>query len=297
MFRIKTILAPVDFSDRSAAGARRAAAIASHFGARLILIHVIPPGPFDHAAFESGFTPASVWPSPDELETNMRERLEAVGRELGGGVKTSAVIERGAPADRIERCAVQEDADLVVIPTHGYGTFRRFALGSVTMRLLDAIDIPVLTGAHMEEPSGADDVRPYKRIACAVDLSRRSEAVLSWAAGFAAGWDADLHALHAGPPLHETMTRATAPPLPENLVDSVIRRKTEKLASLVSAVGCEADLHVDCGRVADFVTGRCKDIDADLLVIGRSHIEGPLGRLRTHSYELIRKSPVPVASI
>jgi hypothetical protein len=36
---------------------------------------------------------------------------------------------------------------------------------------------------------------------------------------------------------------------------------------------------------------------AQLVVIGRGHTQGGLGRIRTHSYSIIRSSPCPVLSI
>ncbi len=37
------------------------------------------------------------------------------------------------------------------MPTHGYGPFRRFILGSVTAKVLHDADCPVWTGVHLEE--------------------------------------------------------------------------------------------------------------------------------------------------
>ena len=36
---------------------------------------------------------------------------------------------------------------------------------------------------------------------------------------------------------------------------------------------------------------------ADLLIIGRGVIQGPLGRLRTNAHEIIRRSPCAVLSV
>jgi hypothetical protein len=35
----------------------------------------------------------------------------------------------------------------------------------------------------------------------------------------------------------------------------------------------------------------------DLLVIGRPHEDGILGRLSTHAYDIVRRSPCPVISV
>jgi nucleotide-binding universal stress UspA family protein len=46
--------------------------------------------------------------------------------------------------------ALAENASLIILPTHGYGPFRRFLLGSATAKVLRDADCPVLIGAHME---------------------------------------------------------------------------------------------------------------------------------------------------
>jgi nucleotide-binding universal stress UspA family protein len=38
-------------------------------------------------------------------------------------------------------------------------------------------------------------------------------------------------------------------------------------------------------------------LQSDLLIIGRSPASGVLGRLRTHAYSIIRRSPCPVLSV
>ena len=51
------------------------------------------------------------------------------------------------------------------------------------------------------------------------------------------------------------------------------------------------------GRVSSVVRNVVADSRADLLVIGRASRTAAPGRLRTHSYALIRDSPCPVISI
>jgi hypothetical protein len=49
--------------------------------------------------------------------------------------------------------------------------------------------------------------------------------------------------------------------------------------------------------VSTVVRSVVEDSRADLLIIGRASGKGIVGRLRTHSYALIRESPCPVISI
>jgi nucleotide-binding universal stress UspA family protein len=50
MTTIRTILAPIDFSDRSAVAAQHAVALALHYGSRVVFAHVIEAAPAEFRA-------------------------------------------------------------------------------------------------------------------------------------------------------------------------------------------------------------------------------------------------------
>ena len=52
-------------------------------------------------------------------------------------------VVHGDPARRIVAYAAQRDFGLTMMPTHGYGVFRKAMMGSVTSRVLDTVDCPV----------------------------------------------------------------------------------------------------------------------------------------------------------
>ncbi len=54
----------------------------------------------------------------------------------------------GDPASLIIDYTNDNGIDLICLPTHGYGTFRRALLGSVTAKVLHDAGIPVWTSAH-----------------------------------------------------------------------------------------------------------------------------------------------------
>ena len=62
------------------------------------------------------------------------------------------------------------------------------------------------------------------------------------------------------------------------------------------AEGVEMRLHVERGQPAKLVRRIAEESRADLVIIGRS-TPGPLGRLRTNSYAIVRESPCPVLSV
>jgi nucleotide-binding universal stress UspA family protein len=56
-------------------------------------------------------------------------------------------------------------------------------------------------------------------------------------------------------------------------------------------------VRVAVGQIMDTVTEEARQEGADLVLIGRGSLESPLGRLRTHAYGIIQKSPCPVVSV
>jgi nucleotide-binding universal stress UspA family protein len=170
------------------------------------------------------------------------------------------------------------------MPTHGYGPFRKFLLGSVAAKVLHDVDAPVWTGAHLQKGS-----QPmWKRIArviCAVDL-RMPEPALLWAAEFAAEFKAELMIVHA---VHQPLSE-TSPPIGAGEAHEYIRCLQRKLS-------LEGEIVIEEGTPAHVVQAAAVRRNADLVVIGRSRPEGFLGRLRPNAYSIVRDAPCPVVSV
>jgi nucleotide-binding universal stress UspA family protein len=294
MFAIETVIIPIDFSKRCRMAAEYGLALARRFGAKLVFLHVIPYSSFEYAAFEGGAYTGSAWPTEQDIRRRLDEQVEAIlaghGNELGWEI----VVEKGDPPGKIEATVQRFPAPVLVMPTHGFGPFRRFVLGSVTTKILHDLQCPVFTGAHLEDRPvfGAGEVH---RVACAIDLREHSEAVLSWAAAFARRWSAKLTVIHA-------VNWLETAPLDEDYFSEDLKQRLQAGAEreareLIAKTGCRADLMIDVEAASPFVPEALRTSGADVLVIGRSLERGLIGRLREHAYNLIRESPCPVISV
>jgi nucleotide-binding universal stress UspA family protein len=294
MFEINKLLVPVDFSPRSEAAAKHAAAIAEHFNAEILFLYAVPHGPYEHGLFDAGYNAGAVWPAAEEIESAVAEQLAEFMDRAAPNAKRFAQVASGGAAEKIAEAAEQEQVDLIIMPTHGYGPFRRFILGSVTAKVLHDVSFPVLTGAHVEAiPEG--EVQPYRAVACAVDLGPHSDAVLAWAKDFSAAVGAKLHVIHAAPSIEGLPGEPEY--LPANLPETVTAARTAQVEELMGRVGAKGEIHVACDEVAAYAPAVAEGIGADLLIIGRSADQGTFGRLRSDSMSLIRESPCPVVSI
>lgn len=284
------ILLPVDFSERCLGAARYAEALAAHFHSEIILLHVVEPIRYEFSALEFGGTALT------ELAANRtaqaRKQLDAfLAAELGHSQVNRLVLE-GDPAQKIVEYAHAEQAGLITMPTHGYGPFRRFILGSVTAKVLHDADCPVWTGVHLEEAPAAASIA-FRRILCAVDLGPQSRKALYWAAKMAAESGARLILAHAIPSIEARPGEYFDQDLNAELMNAA-RQELEKLQEGVKA---EAEVLVEGGDAPKVVCRAARENQADLMVIGRGSAAGVFGRLRTNAYAIIRESPCPVVSV
>jgi nucleotide-binding universal stress UspA family protein len=289
MLNIRTIFAPVDFSERSVAALGHAAELAKHFQARLLCAHVIPPTPHEYQLLGKGLAPEANLETVEQLE----RRLDELVQRYAAGVDAETLVVPGDPAHRIEVLVQERQVDLAVMTTHGYGRFRRLLLGSIVAKVLHDVQCPILTGAHLSD-TPAFRSAPYKTIACALGLRDRnhSEKVLRWASDFARSWSASLHVVHV-PPAIDWSAGEWFPDETQQLVREASR---EKLAALLADVGCEATVHAEGFEAVPYVSEVVDKIQADALVVGRSTEHGLLGG-GSDAYSLIRESPCPVISV
>jgi nucleotide-binding universal stress UspA family protein len=138
---IRKILAPVDFSECSMAGAMYAAFLGKAFGAKLCLLHVVqPPAPIlvDRVSVDLS--------SIDSLNLkNARLDMEAFGKlDFLRDIKCAMEVRTGYPVDQICSETKQNDVDLVVISTHGRTGFNRMLLGSVAEHVVRYAECPVM---------------------------------------------------------------------------------------------------------------------------------------------------------
>ncbi len=289
MRSLSKILLPVDFSERAASAANCAKLLADHFHAELILLHVLPPVQYQYGPAELGGALLS------DLYANravlVAEDLNRFLADELADLRITRVIQEGDPAREIVGFAHQQGVDLIIMPTHGYGPFRRFILGSNTAKVLHDADCPVWTGVHMENAPAAC-AAPLGHILCAVDLGPQSERAVAWAAWLQKEFHARLTLLHAISAAPDRSDRAET-----SWRMQVGEAVEEELTRLRQTAGCEAEILVEAGDPAQVICKAAGRLGSDALVIGRGSAAGVYGRLRTNAYAIIRQSPCPVVSV
>ena len=281
MFSLSRILMPIDFSERCLGGVRYAIPLAERFRSELTLLHVVPP--IDY-------------PSPEIRTINETRRREA-SRQLEKflcveliHLNVRRIVREGDPAETITDQAWHGRSDLIMMPTHGYGPFRRLLLGSVTSKVLHDTACAVWTGAHVEQGPSADKLN-VNSVVCAVDLGAHSLRVLKWAAELASEFNSRLTLVHVIPRLDS--------PGEVYYGNDRSQRLLADIAAAVEKLRQTAGVHVECvlesGVVPKAVRTAAERLNADVVVIGRGAADN--GRMGTHTYGIIRESPCPVVSV
>ena len=147
---VHRILWATDLSPVSEGSWRYALTLADVFAAEVILMHVVPPSDLPWLDEQPVPTPGS-WleqhVAPFDRELGQRQQ---VAEELGLSARRKILV--GVPAEAIVAEAQAEDADLIVMGTHGRSGLPHVLLGSVAEAVIQKAPCPVL--AVKVEPEG-----------------------------------------------------------------------------------------------------------------------------------------------
>jgi nucleotide-binding universal stress UspA family protein len=221
-----------------------------------------------------------------------KQRVETFLKNEFQDISTTRIVRRGDPAWSIAEFAEHEKVDLIMMPTHGYGPFRRFLLGSVTAKVLHDLKCPVWTSAH--KPDKPAQPAGYRNVLCAVDVWSNNLPLLRWASLFACEQGSTLKLLHAIPAIKIPGARG---PEDERFRISLFDMARKELRKLQQEAGTSLEAVVEGGEVAHVVHRVAEENQCDLVVIGRGVMHEMFGRMRTNVYSIIREAPCPVISV
>lgn len=131
------ILFPTDFSTAGTTALELATSLARDRGARLLIVHVEEP-PLAYGGGELYY--GMEQPDRQELEKMLAEVVPTdptVGHEH--------LLMIGSPATAIVQLAEKENAEMIVMPTHGRTGLLRVLMGSVAEEVVRKAKCPVLT--------------------------------------------------------------------------------------------------------------------------------------------------------
>lgn len=142
MARLKKILVPVDGSAASLEAHRLALDLAGGFGAEVILLYVADSSVLAELSRLSGQERPRLLHDMQESGGKLLATLSGEAKKRGVAVRGE--MHEGIPDEIIMQEAERHRVDLIVMGKMGRKGHRRSLLGSVTERVLEASDLPVL---------------------------------------------------------------------------------------------------------------------------------------------------------
>jgi len=139
---MKTVLAPIDFSDASRRVIEEAIQLARSIGGRLVLLNIVSPTSAFPSEFDSTGTRAAYLAQAEKLA---RDELATLQRSLRDeGVTAHVVHLLAQPGPGILEQAERLEADYVVMGSHGHGAFYELIVGGTASRVLKMAKCPVV---------------------------------------------------------------------------------------------------------------------------------------------------------
>ncbi len=155
MKEIRKIICPVDFSEPSDAALRSAVDLAERYSAAIILVHAInqidptPPPSYTLTTQVMDQIPQIMGQMTENAHNAMQELID---KHAGKRILADHRVVIGDPATSIVALADEEQADLIVMATHGRSGIKGLFFGSVAEKVVRSAACPVLTMRYREKP-------------------------------------------------------------------------------------------------------------------------------------------------
>jgi nucleotide-binding universal stress UspA family protein len=175
---LKKILVPLDGSDISEQALGTASSLAQGHGAELHVVSVVPlvPPVTLALAVESRIED---WIEAEQAK--VWAYLQRVEDKVSSGspeVSVTKHVRTGPVSDAVKDLAAELQVDLLVITTHGRGTFERSWLGSTADRLIREVEQPLLVLRQRKEGLWAYDPELIGHVMVPLDGSDAAECAL-----------------------------------------------------------------------------------------------------------------------
>ena len=263
----KNILFATDFSEVSRKAAAYAGAIASRYGSKIYLVHVISP---------EARMPIPIEPLPVELDYGRQkaefEMKTFLSRNPLGDLPHKVLLEEGPIWEVLSELIQRDEIDLLVLGTHGRGGLKKVILGSVAVELFRLASCPVLT-VGPAVPAEPAVTKEFRRILFATDFGPASLNALPHAISLAVESKARLILLHVVTPVPVADVGPNWYP-GTDLLEQQETAKARYLERLKELIPPEANLPFDPEFLVDFdfapdaIVKIAAGSRADLIVMG-----------------------------
>ena len=142
MQNIKKILCALDLSPHSAMVAEYAVAMAKAFDAQIVVVYAAP-ALTQYIGFH--VPPSSIENFVGEIVAGAEKTMQGFVASNFQGVKAVGKVVNGYAAEEILNMVTAENADMIIMGTHGRKGIDRILFGSVAEKIVKSSPIPVMT--------------------------------------------------------------------------------------------------------------------------------------------------------
>lgn len=270
---IERIVVPLDGSPLAEAALPHAAAIATAFGAEVLLLSVAEPAPGSPGGADSAESRLARVETAAYLDG-------IVGRLTELGVTASREVAEGRASEQILRFADERNADLMVLSTHGRGGLTEFDVSGTASKVLRAAGCSVLV-VRARKAGSSGGLAAYGRVLVPVDCSMRSNWAVHLAGTIARAQGAELvlgTVVKRPEVLGNAEAQAEAAPLVERLQrlnHDVARRHLHRLTRGVAHAGLVVQERVVEGEHVGQALERLADEEDCALIVLSAHGGSP----------------------
>lgn len=290
--QIDRILCPVDFSQFSTKAYDYAYSLARHYGAKLLLQHVVAPigGSYPLYALPGASLATIDWDLTADAEKRLKEIVE---KRASNGCQAEFVVHKGYIPEAILAFAASQHIDMIVMGTHGRRGWDRLVTGSVTERVLRKAGCPVLVvrkPVHdFVDPNVTDNVVRLQKILFCTDFSENSSAALEYAVSLAQEYLAELTNGH----VLEEFPGTDLPAKTQEIEHKLRQAIPPKVLDL-----CRVELKVRMGKPYQEIIQLAVEDRTDLVVLGiRGRSATDLAVFGSTTNRVIQLGPCPVLAV
>lgn len=285
--KVDHILFPIDFTGISESLNCEVEWLAERFRSKVTLLHAyeIPANWYSEkeAALLSGLDiPA--------FREDEKRRLRDYSIQIPESQLERVWLEGDAAPQILEWCK-NSPTDVLVMGTRGVDPLCGMLLGSVAMKVLHEAQCPIWMHGPDEHEVG--QFTGVARILCPIELTEETIPLLRFAKDVGTTLNADVHLLHSIP---EQELRGGHRFADSKLFEIFRDMAAHELASKQRMAGTDFELTITPGYVAQDAAEMAREINADLVIIGRGHVQRAFGILRTHALDIISSARCPVLS-
>jgi nucleotide-binding universal stress UspA family protein len=207
-----------------------------------------------------------------------------VGSRVGEALPVESLVVEGPPAAAILKTAQDRPAEWIVMGTHGYSGWHRFLLGSVTERVLQETDRPVLAVRNKkgaEEPSSLS----IQQILCPVNYTEVALQALRQAVTIVERFSARLLVVY--------VVESPGEGPGEKEMDRLCAWIPEEIRAQ-----CQMKEVVRTGNAAEQILEVADSADCDMIVLGARHKRfRDTTVIGTTTMNVTRHAPCPVLTV